>query len=180
MKALLALLLLLSSNLSLAQASIEQGSCYLNNHSLYLDLDTNISMGADPLAALKSGLTLYLHYDIIIKEQGSWFGDSIELQRALRLRYNPVAQTFVVEEPITLNQQNHHSLEEALDAIGRINSLPLIELSALPPNLEPNNLQIKVRFQLNQALLPVSLRFTALTAKEWRLKSDWWTCQPNT
>lgn len=159
------------------QTQIVDGKCYIRDKTIYLDLDSNIYLDHDPIEALKSGLPLYFLYQIELKEADKWFADKVSLSRDIHLNYNPVAQTFLYEDPITLKQINHPSLEQALAAIGSMQSLPLMEIKQLPLSNRAEAVNIRVRFLLNAELLPVSLRFSALFSKEWNIKSDWWTCR---
>ncbi|PIE82648.1 MAG: hypothetical protein CSA10_00115 [Cardiobacteriales bacterium] len=159
------------------QTQIVDGKCYVIDNTIYLDLNSNIYLDNEPIEALKNGLPLSFLYQIELKEADKWFADKVSLTRDIHLNYNPVAQTFLYEDPITLKQVNHPSLEQALTAIGSMKSLPLIEVKQLPLSENAHAVNIRVRFLLNEELLPVSLRFGALFSKEWNIKSGWWTCR---
>lgn len=60
--------------------------------------------------------------------------------------------------------------EGALDALGRIVDLPLIDANLLDP---AESYIGRLRVSIDTDALPVPLRLLALVSSEWRLSSDW-------
>lgn len=169
---LLLTVLLTVSKLACANSIVQNGSCELKKQTWYLSANTAVYLGQDPINALKSGITLNLRYEINIRPKDKWLNNGKTIQHRLRLSYNHITQSYQVENPITLNEKNYATIEEALAAIGTLKNLPLID-SSLIADTPPT---IRLRLTLEAEQLPVSLRFTALVSKDWNIDSDWWIC----
>lgn len=161
-----------------AQSYIESGQCQIINNTWYLSATTHITLEQDPIDALKSGIPLYFRYDIKIYPDHSWFSEAKKISHTRHLRYNHITLSYQVEDPITLKEHTFSNIEKALEKIGNIKNLPLLDSALLEDSTEP---KIAVRLTLEEDKLPFSLRLTALVSKAWNnINSEWWICPQKT
>lgn len=156
-----------------AKTTIVSGACSLQREQWYIQLNSMVTLGAEPIKALKNGITLYFAYEI--EFYNGWFGDNKRITHQLRLRYNHISQSYVLTDPITLAEQQFPTINSALAAMGSVDRLPLITAQLLTPDVD---YRIRARFTLQSDKLPVSLRLTALINDDWDVNSAWWYCAP--
>lgn len=161
------------STWAVAVITTDQGACYLKDGQIYLDLSSSISLGDEPRAALRSGIVLYFAVEVTVAEHDGWFAKTYPLRRELMLRYDHIARQFTIEDPITLRQRSFATLDSALNALGRIQALPLLDADLMPADAKPH---IRAKLTLVYDNLPVSLRLNALVNKDWQLTGAPWTC----
>ena len=88
----------------------------------------------------------------------------------MEIQYHALSQQYLVTGINASYPKAFLTQSSALTALGRINELPLIELSLLDPDAE---YQVSVRSSLDSESLPVPLRPLTYLSDEWRLRTDW-------
>ena len=74
-------------------------------------------------------------------------------------------------------QYSFRDLEEALEYVGNVYDLPLIDANLLKPH---QTYQVRMRADLEIESLPTPVRLWAYLGSDWNLQSDWhqWPLQP--
>jgi hypothetical protein len=101
-----------------------------------------------------------------------WFIDDAEAELAVRyeLEYRPLSQRYIVKNLNSGEQDSYATLYSALNSLGRIQALPVIDDALLQPDREYN---IRLRAMLNTQQYPATLRLLFFWRGEWQLQSEW-------
>jgi hypothetical protein len=128
------------------------------------------------LAALENGITLTFRVEVSINRVRGWWTNPevVDVVRDWRLSYEPLTKRYLVQYPDNREQTSHATLFGALNAMGRIQSVPIAEASRLR---EHETYEIFVKAVLDQRTLPGPLQFFAFWDGGFSLESDWyeWT-----
>ena len=137
------------------------------------NLDSRIEyrLSEEALTALKNGVPFLILMNIEV-EQVRWYWNKnlAELEQGYLLLYHALSEKFIVHNLNSGVQDHYSSLDAALNALGRINNLPLIDAKLLNPELR---YQVKVRAYLDIESLPAPMRPLAYISSDWQLDSDW-------
>lgn len=130
----------------------------------------------EALEALDSGLTLTIQLQIELVRQRRFRPDSLiaTLKQDYQLSYQPLSERYLVRNLNSGEQKSHATLFSALNDMGRIVELPVIDAALLDPE---GRYWIRLRAVLDQNTLPGPLRLLAFWSEGFRLESDWyrWT-----
>lgn len=148
-----------------AQVRIESAACRLSGTNAYLNAELNIRLPETPLAALKSGISLYFVVEAQPSGRKWWQSDAALVSHQWRLRYNHLNFAYLLQKNNEAPRQ-FNDVSSALKALGSIEMLPL-DIAAAP---------LQWRFQLQHTQLPAALRLSALSDAQWRLDSGWQDC----
>ena len=137
-----------------------------------LNARLQLVLSSEALAALSSGVPLTIELQIEIIRVRRWYLDEGEAQLAVRyeLEYRPLSQRYIVRN---LNSGDHDSfatLYSALNNLGRIQGLPVIDDALLEPGA---NYRIRLRALLQTQQYPAPLRLLLFWRGEWQLESEW-------
>ncbi len=93
------------------------------------------------------------------------------------LLYHALTEKYVLNNLNSGNQNNYTTLSSALDALGDVKNLPLLDLKLLAKG---STHLVKLRTYLDLDSLPGPIRPLAYLSPEWRLESDWyvWSLTP--
>lgn len=128
----------------------------------------------EALNALKNGVPLLVLMDIEVEKPRSWWLNKTvaELQQGYLLLYHALSDQFIISNLNSGTQENFYNLESALDALGNIKQLPLIDSNILEPDAD---YQVNVRTRLDIESLPAPMRPLAYISRQWQLDSNWVT-----
>lgn len=128
----------------------------------------------DALEALESGIALTIQLQIeVARVRRFWLDQKIaSLKQDYQLSYQPLSERYVVRNLNSGEQRSFATLFSALNNMGRVVDLPIIDAALLEPNA-PH--EISIRAVLNQNTLPGPLRLIAFWSDGFRLQSDWYT-----
>ena len=87
------------------------------------------------------------------------------------LEYRPLSQRYIVRNLNSGDQDSFATLYSALNNLGRVQSLPVIDDAVLNPDAD---YRIRLRALLSTKQLSAALRFLFFWRDEWDLKSDWY------
>jgi hypothetical protein len=178
--------LLLSSmlacvSLAIAQESTsEQGffdvrsaSTSLVNGVQELDARLQLVLSAEALGALNSGvpLTIELNLEVIRVKRFMLDATDAELNLQYELEYRPLSQRYIVRNLNSGDQDSFATLYSALNNLGRVQELPIIDNSLLDPNAE---YRIRLQALLSTRSYPAALRLLFFWRGDWQIKSDWY------
>ena len=129
--------------------------------------------------ALQNGvpLVLELRIEVIRERDWLWAERAAELRQRFGLQFHALTRRYLVDNYSTDVQYSFLELEEALDYIGNIYDLPLIDANLLKPQY---TYWVRMRADLDIESLPTPVRLWAYLGSDWSLQSDWhqWPLQP--
>lgn len=137
-----------------------------------LDSRLQLVLSSDALRALESGVTLTVELQLQVIRQRSLLPDDVEAELAVRyeLEYLPVSQRYIVRNLNIGDQDSFATLYSALNSLGRIQGLPVIDAAVLAPDA---TYRIRARVRLNMQQYPAALRILFFWRGQWQLESEW-------
>ncbi len=175
-----ALLVVLALGTGLAQDEIErQGYFEVRSASTEivdgvhtLDSRLQLVLSSEALRALESGVTLTIELQLQVIRQRSLLPDDVEAELAVRyeLEHLPVSQRYIVRNLNIGDQDSFATLYSALNSLGRIQGLPVIDDAVLAPDA---TYRIRARVMLNMQQYPAALRILFFWRGQWQLESEW-------
>ena len=179
-RALLVILAVLALGAGLAQESIERegyfevrsASTRPINGVHTLDARLQLVLSSEALAALGSGVTLSIELQMQVIRVRRFLIDDVEAELAIRyqLQYRPLSQRYIVRNLNSGNQDSFATLYSALNNLGRIQGLPVIDDALLSPD---RPYRLRLRAMLNTQEYPVILRLLFFWRGQWQLQSEW-------
>jgi hypothetical protein len=178
--ALLVMTAVLTISIGLAQESVEREGyfevrsatteAYNGVHTL--DARLQLVLSSEALAALESGVTLTIELQVQVIRVRRWMPDDAEAELAVRyeLEYGPVSQRYVVRNLNSGDQDSFATLYSALNSLGRVQGLPIIDDALLDPG---RNYRLRLRAMLNTQQYPATLRLLFFWRGQWQLQSEW-------
>ncbi len=148
------------------ETALEDGVYRLNAR-----IDYRFSEAA--LNALRNGVPLLIQLDIQVREQ-RWYWDRTlaELQQGYLLLYHALSGTFIIHNLNSGTQDHYRNLDTALEALGHVRNLPLIDAKLLAPD---KDYAVRLRAHLDIESLPAPMRPMAYISADWDLDSGWYT-----
>ncbi|MCH8159493.1 MAG: DUF4390 domain-containing protein [Proteobacteria bacterium] len=179
-RALLVILAVLALSTGLAQESIERegyfevrsASTRPINGVHTLDARLQLVLSSEALAALASGVTLSIELQMQVIRVRRFLIDDVEAELAIRyqLEYRPLSQRYIVRNLNSGNQDSFATLYSALNNLGRIQGLPVIDDALLSPD---RPYRLRLRAMLNTQEYPLILRMLFFWRGQWQLQSEW-------
>jgi hypothetical protein len=135
----------------------------------------------DIRAALKDGLTLTFDLDVVVsRERRLWLNESIaEYTLKRELNYHAVSDRYVTRDVDYRNgldtggeQHSYATLEEALDALGTVESWPFLLQQQLSPS---RTYHVSLRAGVRRGRLPDTLRVLLFWTDDWHRESEWFS-----
>jgi len=143
-----------------------------------LEARLQLILSAEALDALNSGVPLTIELNVeVIRVRGLWLDDlEAELTVTYELEYRPLSQRYIVRNLNSGDQNSFATLYSALNNLGRIQGLPVIDDALLEPG---SAYRMRLRALLSTRQLPAPLRILFFWRSQWQLKSDWyeWTLE---
>ncbi|MED5462343.1 MAG: DUF4390 domain-containing protein, partial [Pseudomonadota bacterium] len=127
----------------------------------------------DVLDALNSGvpLTIELEFEVI-RVRGLWVDDQeATLSFQYELEYRPLSQRYLVRNLNSGDMGSFSTLYSALNNLGRIQNLPVIDDAILDPD---SGYRLRLRARLSAKQYPAALRLLFFWRSQWQLKSEWY------
>lgn len=152
--------------------NVRSASTSFVNGVLELDARLQLVLSADALAALSSGvpLTIELNLEVIRVRRFMMDASEAELNLQYELEYRPLSQRYIVRNLNSGDQDSFATLFSALNNLGRIQGLPIIDDSLLDPSAE---YRIRLQALLSTRRYPAALRILFFWRGQWQIKSDW-------
>ena len=137
-----------------------------------LDARLQLVLSTEALAALESGVTLTIELQLQVIRSRRFMPDDVEAELAVRyeLGYSPVTQRYIVRNLNSGNQDSFATLYSALNSLGRIQGLPVIDDALLAADRE---YRVRLRAMLNTERYPAALRVLFFWRGQWQLQSEW-------
>lgn len=149
-----------------AVAELRDGVYHLNARIAY-------RLSTDAMEALQAGLPLGIRLDIEIMHPRRWWfdNDDAALRQSYQLEYHALSERYIVRNANSGNQESFASLFAALEFLGRVERLPLIDAAVLD---DEGAYDIRVRAVLDQEQFPGPLRLLAFWRRDWSIASEWY------
>ena len=137
-----------------------------------LDARMQLVLSSEALRALSSGFTLTIELQAELIRVRRWYIDNLEAELATRyeLEYRPLTQRYIVRNLNSGNQDSFATLYSALNNLGRVQGLPLIDDAVLEAD---SRYRIRVRALLQTRQYSAPLRMIFFWRGQWQLQSEW-------
>ncbi len=137
-----------------------------------LDARLQLVLSSEALAALESGVTLTIELQMQVIRVRRWLIDDAVAELAVRyeLEYRPLRERYIVKNLNSGEQDSFATLYSALNSLGRVQGLPIIDDALLEPDRE---YRIRLRAMLNTEQYPATLRLLFFWRGQWQLQSEW-------
>ncbi len=137
-----------------------------------LDARLQLVLSSEALAALESGVTLTIEMQLQVIRTRRWFPDDVEAELAARyeLEYRPLTQRYIVKNLNSGDQDSFATLYSALNSLGRVQELPVIDDAVLDPD---STYRARLRAMLSTRKYPATLRLLFFWRGQWQLQSEW-------
>lgn len=138
-----------------------------------LDARLQLILSAEALDALNSGVPLTIELNLeVIRVRGLWVDDvEASLTVTYELEFRPLSQRYVLRNLNSGDQNSFATLYSALNNLGRIQGLPIIDDGLLVPG---SDYRMRLRALLSTRQYPAPLRILFFWRSQWHLKSDWY------
>jgi hypothetical protein len=138
-----------------------------------LEARLQLILSAEALDALNSGVPLTIELNVeVIRVRGLWLDDlEAELTVTYELEYRPLSQRYILRSLNSGDQDSFATLYSALNNLGRIQGLPVIDDALLEPG---SNYRMRLRALLSTRQYPAPLRILFFWRSQWHLQSDWY------
>jgi len=154
------------------QVSLDEGVYELN-----AKVDLTLPDGARK--AVESGLTLRLTYEIKVDRVRRYMPDAgiAALEQRYEVSYHALSQRYLVKNLNTGEQQDFGSLQAALDRVGDLRGLPVIDAALVSDGPVYEG---RIRAVLGMNTAPDVLGWLLFWTDDWSAESDWktWTLRP--
>ena len=137
-----------------------------------LDGRLQLVLSSEALEALSSGvpLTIELQLEVIRVRRFVWDDAAAELALRYELEYRPLSQRYIVRNLNSGNQDSFATLYSALNNLGRVQGLPVIDDALLEAGKE---YRVRLRAMLNTQQYSAPLRLLFFWRDQWQLQSEW-------
>lgn len=144
-----------------------QGGVYM------LDARLQLVLSSEALNALNSGVPLTIELQMQVIRVRRFYIDSLDAELAVRfeLEYRPLSQRYIVRNLNSGDQDSFATLYSALNNLGRVQELPVIDESLLVPN---RDYRVRLRALLATEQYSAPLRLLFFWRDEWQLTSAWY------
>ncbi len=144
----------------------------------HLDARLQLVLSSEALEALNSGVPLTIELQMQVIRVRRFYMDALDAELAVRfeLEYRPLSQRYIVRNINSGHQDSFATLYSALNNLGRITDLPIIDDALLAPD-KPYRIRVRAMLQTQQ--YPAPLRLLFFWRSQWQLQSDWfeWTLE---
>jgi hypothetical protein len=147
-----------------AELRVEEGEVLLN-------AEFNLTFNSTLEEALQKGIPLYFVLEFELTRSRWYWLDERLAQTSFTSRVSYVALTQQYRVSSGLLAQTFNTLEEVERYIGRVNSRPVAQASALTKG-QRYDAAVRLRLDVNQ--LPKPFQVNALASREWTLASGWY------
>jgi hypothetical protein len=127
----------------------------------------------EALNAMDSGVALRIELNLEVIRVRRFIPDSTEAELTWQyeLEYRPLSQRYIVRNMNSGVQESYATLYSALNNLGRIQGLPVIDDSVLSAD---SRYRVRLRAALSTRQYPAPLRIIFFWRNEWQLKSEWY------
>ena len=137
-----------------------------------LDARLQLVLSSEALEALNSGVALTIELQLQVIRVRRLYMDALDAELTVRfeLEYRPLSQRYIVRNLNSGNQDSFATLYSALNNLGRVESLPVID-DALLASGKSYRVRVRAMLQTQQYAAPLRLLF--FWRSQWQLQSEW-------
>ncbi len=171
---LLPLLLLLCYQPVFAEKfEIVEAHISLQNEIYHLSSTIRYPLDTELTTALHRGVVLPIKVIVEVYLPRSYLPDTeiAFLKQRYELRFHALTRQYIVTNHNSGASTSYRSLALALQHLGEINNLPIIDKNLLTEGVE---YRVRVRAAINTGLLAIPLKLTSYFYGPWRSESAWW------
>lgn len=152
---------------------VRSASVELDGGVYYLDAWLEYRLSGEAREALDAGIALTIDIEVeFLRVHRFWFdGTEAELRQTYELQYYALSERYLVRNRNTGEQTAFANLFSALNFLGRVTRLPLIDAALLEPD---ETYDIRIRTILSTENLPGPLRLLTFWRRDWSLRSEWY------
>ena len=152
--------------------AVRSAETHLANGVHVLDARLQLVLSSEALEALASGITLTIELQMEVIRVRRWYIDDLtaELTTRYELEYRPLSQRYIVRNLNSGDQDSFATLYSALNNLGRVQGLPVIDDSLLEAD---KKFRVRLRAMLQTKQYSAPLRLLFFWRDEWQLKSEW-------
>ena len=171
---ILPLLLLFAGNVIAKDFVVNSAEIVLSNKIYQLNARLDFEFSKDVRQAIDNGVPVVIELDIELLEPRNYIWDKevASLEQRYQLQYHALSEQYIVRNLNSGAQYTFFSLIAALQKIGHIDHLPIIDEQLLEESSD-DQVYARIRTQLGFDNLPVPLKLNALISRSWWLSSDW-------
>lgn len=153
---------------------INDAELVLSDKVYQLNARMEFEFSKDVLQAIENGVPMVIETEIEFLEPRNYFWDKelASLEQRYQLQFHALSEQYIVRNLNSGAQYTFFSLTAALQKIGYINHLPLIDETLLEGK-DRDTYYARVRTHLKFDNLPVPLKLNAMISASWWLSSDW-------
>jgi hypothetical protein len=155
---------------------VRRVSTELRNGVYFLNASIAYQLSTEARDALHSGLPLTIGLEVEIFHPRRWWfdNDSAALSVSYQLEYHALSERYIVLNVNSGEQASFASMFAALDYLGTVRRLPLLDAAVLESEREYD---ARMRVLLDQEEFPGPLRLLAFWRRDWSIASEWYRWQ---
>ena len=152
--------------------AVRSAETHLVNGVHVLDARLQLVLSREAPDALASGFSLTIELQMEVIRVRRWYFDNLtaELTTRYELEYRPLSQRYIVRNLNSGDQDSFATLYSALNNLGRVQGLPVIDDSLLEAD---KKFRVRLRAMLQTKQYSAPLRLLFFWRDEWQLKSEW-------
>jgi hypothetical protein len=139
----------------------------------YLDAWLEYRLSPEAREALDAGVSLTIEIEVeFLHTHRFWFDETTaSLRQSFQLQYHALSERYLVLNVNTGEQNSFANLFSALNFLGRVTRLPLVDAALLE---DGEAYEIRVRTILSTEDFPGPLRLFTFWRRDWSLRSEWY------
>lgn len=158
---------------------VRSASTELHEGVYMLDARLQLVLSSEALDALNNGVPLTIELQLRLLRTRRFYLDALDAELVVQfeLEYRPLSQRYIVRNLNSGDQDSFATLYSALNNLGRIQDLPVIDAPLLA---EGKEYRVMLRALLATEQYSAPLRLLFFWRDQWQLKSGWyeWTLEP--
>jgi len=144
-----------------------------------LDAKLDLPLPEDARKAIDAGLTMRLHYEIVVSRVRRYMLDAevATLEQRYELSYHALSQRYLVRNLNAGEQQDFGSLAAAIERVSELHGLPILDSTLARPGPEYVG---RIRAVLDLSTAPDAFGWLLFWTDDWNAVSDWktWKLRP--
>jgi len=134
----------------------------------HVDFDFNETL----YDALHNGVSLLIELRVEVLQERPWIWPGLvaELRQRFELQYHALSRYYLVRNFSSGAQYSFRTMNDALEYIGNVYDLPLIDAKLLEPK---QRYMVRMRASIDVEALPTPVRLWAYLGSAWSLKGNW-------
>lgn len=157
---------------------IVQASTGVQDTVYTLDAQLSFRLSQEAEEALHNGVSLVLVLEVNVRQERSYLWDDslATLEQRYHLSHHNLSDRYIIDNENIGVRNSFPSLYAALNSLGRVQRLPLLDRSLIEPG---KRYYVELSSYLDIEALPAPLRPAAYLSPAWRLTSETYVCPLN-